>query len=97
MRTLILVLLFSGCAGAFVPPVSLTAGFFGATVTVAEPGFTIPAKVVPTSAVTNPTLLVPSTSSVTSGTAMITTETGANTMVPVSVAPVSQPVLVVPK
>jgi hypothetical protein len=86
-----------GCAGAFVPPVSLTAGFFGATVTVSEPGFTVPAKVVPTAAVVTPTLLVPSTDPVTTGTIPITTTAGTAVNVPVTVAPVTQAVLAVPK
>jgi hypothetical protein len=90
------LLLLSGCAGQFVPPVSVTAGFFGATVTVAEPGFTVPAKVVPTSAVVVPTLMVPPGASVTSGSIPVTTTTGASATVPVTVGPVTEAVLAVP-
>lgn len=88
--------LLGSCAGAYVPPVSVSAGFFGASVTVSEPGFTIPAKVVPTAAVATPTLMVPATDPVTSGSIPVTTESGQSTTVPVVVAPVAAPVLAVP-
>ena len=98
MRLLIAICLLTGCAGAFVPPVSLTAGFFGASVTVSEPGFTVPAPVVPSAAVSTPTLLVPPTEPVAASiTAPVTTAAGTSVAVPVVVAPVTEPVLAVPK
>ena len=79
-----------------MPPMSISAGFFGANVTVAEPGFTIPAKVVPTSSVAAPTLLVPAGDPVTTGTIPVTAASGEKTNVKVQVAPVDVPVLAVP-
>lgn len=98
LGSLIVVLCFiAGCAGSYVPPVSVSGGFFGATVTVSEPGFTVPAKVTPTALVTTPTLLVPATEPVASNTSVpVTTASGASTIVPVVVAPVNAPVLAVP-
>jgi hypothetical protein len=97
MKPLVCVLLLSGCAGQYYPPVSVSAGFFGATITVSEPGFTVPAKVVATAAVSSPTLMVPATDPVTSGSIPVVTESGVSTTVPVTVAPVTQAVLAVPK
>jgi len=87
-----------GCAGSYVPPVSVSGGFFGATVTVSEPGFTVPAKVVPTTAVLQPTLMVPASEPIaSSGSAPVTTAAGDTTNIPVVVAPVTSPILAVPK
>ena len=92
-----LACVFAGCAGSYVPPVSVSGGFFGATVTVAEPGFTVPAKVAPTATVTQPTLLVPASEAIAVNvSAPVTTSSGATTIVPVVVAPVTSPVLAVP-
>ena len=97
MKKLILALLFSGCAGQYVPPVAVSGGFFGATVTVSEPGFTVPAKVVSTSTVATPTLLVPATDPVAGNDKVpVTNASGSTTIVPVVVAPVSTPVLALP-
>jgi hypothetical protein len=99
MKILFLLFAFSfcGCAGQYIPPVTLSGGFFGATVSVSEPGFTVPAKVVPTAVVSTPTLLVPASEPVAANTAVpVTTASGASTLVPVVVAPVSVPVLAVP-
>lgn len=93
---LLLLLALAGCAGSYVPPVSVSAGFFGATVTVAEPGFTVPAKVVQTAAVIQPTLMVPASAPITSGSVPVVTQAGETTNVPVVAAPVSAPVLAVP-
>jgi hypothetical protein len=92
-----LAALMDGCApGSYVPPVSVSAGFFGASVTVAEPGYTVPAKVVSTAAVVTPTLMVPAGDPVAGGSVPVTTQTGATTVVPTVVAPVTAPVLAVP-
>lgn len=86
-----------GCAGDYIPPMSVSGGFFGASVTVSEPGFTVPAKVTPTSGVTTPTLLVPAAEPVAANsTVPVTNESGATTNVPVAVAPVATPVMAVP-
>lgn len=88
----------AGCAGQYVPPVSVSGGFFGATVTVSEPGFTVPARVVPSTAVTTPTLMVPITAPVLSGAIVpVTTATGETASVPVVASPsVIQPILAIP-
>jgi hypothetical protein len=88
---------FCSCAGSYVPPVSISGGFFGATVTVSEPGFTVPAKVTPTALVSTPTLLVPATEPVAANASVpVTTSSGESTTVPVVVAPVSSPILAIP-
>ena len=92
---LLALLLVTGCAG-YVPPISVSAGFFGATVTVSEPGFTVPAKVVPTAAVVVPTLMVPAAAPKTSGSVPVVNAQGATATVPVIIAPVTEPVLAVP-
>jgi hypothetical protein len=90
-------MVIGGCAGDYIPPMSVTAGFFGAQVTVAEPGFTVPAKVMPTTSVIQPTLLVPASEPIASnGSVPVTTAVGETTNVPVVVAPVSSPVLAIP-
>ena len=89
-------LALAGCAGRYVPPVSVSAGFFGATVTIAEPGFTVPAKVVQTSSVVQPTLIVPLSAPITSGSVPVVTQVGETTNVPVVAKPVTGPVLAVP-
>lgn len=95
--SLLFALILCGCAGQYIPPVTFSGGFFGATVSVSEPGFTVPAKVVPTAVVSTPTLLVPASEPVAANTAVpVTTASGASTLVPVVVAPVSVPVLAVP-
>jgi hypothetical protein len=88
----------TSCAGQYVPPVSVSAGFFGAQVTVSEPGFTVPAKVVQTPAVTTPTLMVPLNAPVMTGAIVpVTNSSGQQTSVPVIASPsVSQPILAVP-
>jgi hypothetical protein len=97
MRLLFCILL-CGCApGSYVPPLSVSAGFFGAEVTVAEPGFTVPAKVVTSAAVSIPTLMVPATEPVAAiGSVPVTNTAGQTTTVPVVTAPVISPVLAVP-
>jgi hypothetical protein len=86
-----------GCAGSYFPPMSVTAGFFGAQVTVAEPGFTVPAKVTPTNGVMQPTLLVPASEPIAvNSTVPVTTANGATTTVPIKIAPVPVPVLAIP-
>lgn len=92
-----LIALLCGCAGQYVPPVSISGGFFGASVTVSEPGFTVPAKVVSTAAVKQPTLMVsPSDPLAASDSTTVTTSIGSSATVPVMVAPVSAPVVAVP-
>jgi hypothetical protein len=96
----LIVYLCTGCTtpGAYVPPVSISAGFFGAEVTVSEPGYTVPAKVVATASVGHPTLMVPAGDPVAASDSVpITTTIGNTATVPVLVAPVTSPVLAVPK
>lgn len=95
---IVLAFLLAGCAGQYVPPVSVSAGFFGAQVTVSEPGFTVPAKVVQTASVIQPTLMVPITAPLMSGAIVpVTNAAGQQTIVPVVASPsVSQPILAVP-
>src|ERR1700675_878374 len=74
---LLVVGLLCGCApGSYVPPVSISAGFFGAQVTVAEPGYTVPAKVIATQAVQQPTLIVPASAPITTGSVPVITSAG---------------------
>lgn len=89
---------FTGCApGTYVPPVSISAGFFGAQVTVAEPGYTVPAKVVTTQSVQQPTLIVPASAPIMTGSAPVITSAGEVSKVPVVVSQsVQSPVLAVP-
>jgi len=96
LALLLSVCFIIGCAaGSYVPPVSIN---FGGLVTVSEPGFTIPAKVVPTSSVIAPTLMVPTSEPIASkGNVSVTNSIGQTATVPVLVAPVVAPVLAVPK
>src|SRR5260370_22125068 len=96
MKICLLALFLGACAGQYVPPYSVTAGFFGASVTVSQPGFTVPAKVVQTASVVAPTLMVPANAPVTGGVVPITTSAGATEKVPVIVAPVSTPIFAIP-
>lgn len=93
---LLILLLLCGCApGSFFPPWSASVGFFGAVVTVGQPGYVVPAKVVTTSTVSTPTLLVPSDAPI-GTTVPVTTSTGKTTIVPVKVSLVLSPILAVP-
>jgi hypothetical protein len=92
----ILFLVLCGCApGSFSPPWSASFGFFGAVVTVGQPGYIVPAKVVTTSTVSTPTLLVPADAPV-GDTVPVTTSTGKTTIVPVKASAVSVPILAIP-
>ena len=84
-----------GCvAGSYVPPASVS--ILG-IVTVSEPGFTVPAKVVPTAGVVTPILMVPSSEPIASSvTVPVITAEGVTVTVPVAVAPVTAPILAVP-
>lgn len=89
-------LILGACApGSYIPPVSISAGFFGAQVTVAEPGFTVPAKVVKVPDVTSPTLIVPF-GATPKDSVPVVNSTGKATSVQVVEAPVDKPVLAVP-
>jgi hypothetical protein len=92
-----LAFVLTGCAapGTYVPPVTISGGFFGATVSVGLGGYTVPAKVV-SAPVATPTLMVPASAPQTGGIVPVTTATGQTTSVPVVVAPVDAPVLAVP-
>ena len=96
--SVVAAMLLAGCAtpGSYSPPWSATVGFFGAQVTVAQPGYEVPAKVMTSADVTQPTLLVPANAPVTSGIVPVTTASGVSASVPVKVATVTQPVLAVP-
>jgi len=82
----------------YVPPASVTGGWFGAQVTVAEPGFTVPARVVQ-SAVTQPTLFVPSTDPASQDlTTSVTNSTGQAVSVPVKISKtVVAPTMAIPE
>lgn len=89
-----LLLVLASCG----TPFSVSGGFFGASVTANFPnGIVIPAKVTRSTSVLTPTLMVPKSAPVTRGTVPVTTASGQTTNVPVSVAPVAAPVLVMPK
>jgi hypothetical protein len=91
-----LFLMFAGCSS--FPPSSISAGFFGANVTVATPGWSAPVPVVESKVITKPTLLVPADSPV-AKVAIATIQPTATlnaTAVSVVVAPVAAPVLAVP-
>ena len=94
------VLTVAGCTapGTYLPPVAVSAGFFGAAVTVAlngPNGVTVPAKVVAEN-VNTPTLIVPTTAPVTTGNVVVTNASGQAASVPVKTGNVGQPVLAVP-
>jgi hypothetical protein len=88
--------LLSACSS--FPPSSVSAGFFGANVTVATPGWSKPVAVVPYAVITKPTLLVPSTSPAANElTATVApTATTPATAVAVVVAPVATETLAIP-
>ncbi len=95
-----MVLCIAGCSalppGTYVPPVTITPSFFGAQVAIQMGGYTVPVKVVPTAAVVVPTLMVPPVSPITKGSLPVTNDVGQTATVPVTVAPVIEPVLAVP-
>lgn len=90
--------ILSGCAGQYVPPLAVSGSFFpGTSVTVSEPGFTVPAKVVTSPAIAKPTLMLPLASPLPGPDAVIQTGAGQKSTVPVIKAPeVTQPILAVP-
>jgi cation transporter-like permease len=88
---------FLGSCASF-PPSSVSAGFFGANVTVATPGWSAPVPVVPYAVITKPTLLVPEQSPAaneSTATVAPTANTPART-VAVVVAPVATETLAIP-
>jgi hypothetical protein len=97
---LLLFLALCGCApqtpGTYVAPWNAGVGFFGAQVNVGQPGYTVPAKVVPDPTVITAVLKVPPNTPITSDTVPVVTASGVTTNVPVVVAAVPEPVLAVP-
>jgi hypothetical protein len=92
----ILILALSACAS--FPPSSVSAGFFGANVTVATPGWSAPVPVVTSPVITKPTLLVPAGSPAATELTATVAPTGTTpaTAVQVLVAPVKTETLAVP-
>lgn len=100
MKLFLFAIFVAGCStvpGTYVPPVTLGAGVFGFDVTVGLGGYTVPAKVIPSKDVKEPTVLVPASAPVTEGAVPVTTASGITTTVPVKVASVTKPVLALPK
>jgi hypothetical protein len=93
---LICILSYPACSS--FPPLTVGAGFAGATVQVSTPGWSAPVPVVASTVITKPTLLVPDTSpAATELTAQVEASSSIQaTSVPVVVAPVAQPTLAVP-
>jgi hypothetical protein len=85
---------FAGCSSA--PPGTYSAGFMGAQVQYSTPGWSAPAKVVPSAAITTPALLVPADSPVANELTATVQGNGTTTSVPIVVAPVAKAVLAVP-
>jgi hypothetical protein len=92
LKALLLFLLFPACSS--FPPASVTAGFFGATIEVATPGWSAPVPTTPSAVITEPTLLVPANSVAADHATATVSATGR--VIPVVVAPVAAPVLAVP-
>ena len=90
----LLLALLTSCSS--FPPASISAGFFGATVTVATPGWSAPVPVVPTPSMLGPALLVPIGSPIAVNDTATINDHGTVALVPVVEAPVSKPVLAVP-
>jgi ABC-type transport system involved in cytochrome c biogenesis permease component len=90
----LILLSLEGCAS--FPPLSVSAGFMGASVTVATPGWTAPVPVVALP-VTSPVLLVPPGSSEESATVLPTATTPATTVAVVVSDAVKKPTLAIPK
>jgi len=97
IHSLLCLLVLSACEN--LPPLSFTAGFMGAQVTVATPGWTKEVAVERSKIIDAPVLMVPpGTMRVTSQTiAEVTDAKGDQSTVPVIEAPVSVPVLIEPK
>jgi hypothetical protein len=93
-----MALLFALSACSSFPPASVSAGFFGASVTVATPGWSSPVPVVESHILTQPTLMVPAGSpAANEETATVApTATSPSTAVPVVVASVKTETLAVP-
>jgi hypothetical protein len=94
MRYLIFLLL---CNCASFPPLTVGAGFMGATVDISTPGWSAPVPVKPSAAVEKPVLMVPLNTVDAPKTATINgTASKPPSVVPVIKAPVTAPVLAVP-
>jgi hypothetical protein len=87
---------FLGSCSSF-PPSSISAGFFGANVTVATPGWSAPVAVVPSPAIQSPALLVPLGSPIADNDQATIHDHNITAFVPIVEAPVAAPVLAVPK
>lgn len=94
----LLLLVLAGCTqpGSYSPPWNAGIGFFGAQVNVGQPGYVVPAKVVPDPTVITAVLKVPPNTPITSDTVAVTTASGVTANVPVVTASVDAPVLAVP-
>jgi hypothetical protein len=75
---------------------SVSAGFMGADITVATPGWSAPVKVTPSAVIQSPALLVPLGSPIADNDTATVNDKGTTAVVPVVEAPVSAPVLAVP-
>jgi hypothetical protein len=96
MKPISLLLALGLCACSSFPPSSVSAGFMGANVTVATPGWSAPVKVVPTAAIQSPALLVPLDSPIAKDDQATVRDGSITATVPIVSAPVAAPVLAVP-
>jgi hypothetical protein len=87
--------LWEGCSSA--PPGSYGVNAFGVGVTYSTPGWSAPAKVVPTQSIQSPALLVPLDSALANNESATVTNGQITATVPIVAAPVAAPVLAVPK
>jgi hypothetical protein len=92
----LLSMALAGCS--WFPPLTLSGGFMGATVSVSTPGWSAPVPVVAVSQITKPTLLVPKGSIASRDQTAVVAATAqtAKMSVPVVVAPVKSATLAVP-
>ena len=96
MKALVILLAFTFWGCSSFPPSSVSAGFMGASVTVATPGWSKPVAVVPSPAIQSPALLVPFDSGIANNALATVTDGKITATVPVVEAPVKTPVLAVP-
>jgi hypothetical protein len=100
MKQLLLLLLLTGCStvpGTYIPPWSVTPSFAGlASVTITGGGYMVPVPVQPSPTVVAPTLLVPIGSNNSTTATVAATATTPQTVVPVTEADISTPILAVP-
>lgn len=90
---------YAGCStpGTYYPPVELDSSIMGFGLSIHLGGYTVPAKVVIGTEINTPTVLVPASAPVTSGVVPVTNAIGQTAQLPVQVAAVTQPTVVIPK